>query len=102
MAKGYWVGFADISNLDQYKLYQAENAVAFRKYGARFLVRGGPCETPEEKPRSRCLVIEFPTYEAALACYRSPEYAKAIALRKGVALVDLAIVQGYDGAQPTD
>lgn len=102
MAKGYWVGFADISNIDQYKLYQAENAVAFRKYGARFLVRGGPRETPEEQPRSRTLVIEFPTYEAALACYRSPEYAKAIALRKGAALVDLAIVEGYDGAQPTD
>jgi uncharacterized protein (DUF1330 family) len=47
-------------------------------------------------------VIEFPTYEAALECYRSPEYAKAMALRQGKSVVDLAIVQGYDGPQPSD
>ena len=102
MAKGYWVGFADVSDPEGYKLYMAENAIAFRKYGARFLVRGGTRDVPEGEPRSRTLVIEFPTYETALECYRSPEYAKAIALRKGKAIVDLAIVQGYDGAQPTD
>ena len=47
-------------------------------------------------------MIEFPTYEAALECYRSPEYAKAMALRHGMSVMDLAIVQGYDGPQPID
>jgi uncharacterized protein (DUF1330 family) len=47
-------------------------------------------------------VIEFPTYDAALECYGSPEYAKAMALRRGKSIMDLAIVQGYEGPQPSD
>jgi uncharacterized protein (DUF1330 family) len=100
--KGYWVALADVSDPDGYKAYVAENAKAFRKYGARFLTRGGKSETPEGRTRSRVVVIEFPSYAAALGCYRSPEYAKAMALRHGKSIMDLAIVEGYDGAQPTD
>jgi uncharacterized protein (DUF1330 family) len=48
------------------------------------------------------VVIEFPSYAAALDCYRSPEYAKAMALREGKSLMDLAITEGYDGPQPVD
>jgi uncharacterized protein (DUF1330 family) len=102
MAKGYWVVFADVSDPEGYKEYIAENAKAFRKYGARFLTRAGKLETPEGKTRSRSVVIEFPSYAAALECYRSPEYAKALALRQGKAVMDLAIVEGYEGPQPTD
>ena len=53
MAKGYWVAFADVSDPEGYKAYIAENAKAFRKYGARFLTRGGKSESPEGQPRSR-------------------------------------------------
>lgn len=102
MAKGYWVVFADVTDAEGYKAYVAENAKAFRKYGARFLTRGGKSETPEGNPRSRVVVIEFPSYDAAVECYRSPEYAKAMALRKGKSVMDLAIAEGYDGPQPGD
>ena len=71
-------------------------------FGARFLTRGGATECPEGKFRSRVVVIEFPTYQAAQACYRSEEYARAIAARQGRALIDLAIIEGYDGPQPSD
>jgi uncharacterized protein (DUF1330 family) len=76
MAKGYWVAFADVSDPEGYKAYIAENAKAFRKYGGRFLTRGGKSETSEGQTRSRTVVIEFPDYAAAVECYRSPEYAK--------------------------
>ena len=84
-AKGYWVAFADVNDPEGYKAYIAENVKAFRK-------RGGKSEAPEGKPRSRAVVIEFPTYAAAVECYRSPEYAVAMALRRGKSLMDLAIV----------
>lgn len=100
MAKGYWVAFADVNDPEGYKAYIAENAKAFSKYGARFLVRGGEAQAPEGKPRARAVVIEFPSYEAAVECYHSPEYAKAMALRQGKSVMDLAIVRGYDGPQP--
>ena len=102
MAKGYWVAFADVNDPEGYKAYIAENAKAFRKYGGRFLTRGGQSEAPEGKPRSRAVVIEFPSYAAALECYHSSEYAAAMALRQGKSVMDLAIVEGYAGPQPTD
>ncbi len=59
MAKGYWIAHVDVTDPEGYKDYQAANAVAFRKYGARFLVRGGGAEQPEGSVRSRHVVIEF-------------------------------------------
>ena len=99
MPKGYWVVSVDVSDPEGYKLYIAENANAFRKYGARFLARGGRAEAVEGKTRSRTVLLEFPDYDTALACYRSPEYAKAIELRKGKAVADIVVTEGYDGPQ---
>jgi uncharacterized protein (DUF1330 family) len=45
-------------------------------------------------------VIEFPTYQAALDCFHSPEYQSALALRKGAAAADLIVIEGYEGPQP--
>ena len=50
----------------------------------------------EGRLRSRSVVIEFPSYEAALACYRSPDYQAAAALRKGKADLDLVIIEAFD------
>lgn len=102
MAKGYWVAQADVSDPEAYKAYVAANRAVFREYGARFLVRGGVGEAPEGQPRSRIVVLEFPSYEAAVACYRSEGYQKAVALRLTAAVADLAIIPGYEGPQPLD
>ncbi len=102
MAKGYWVALVDVTDAEGYKAYVAAVAKPLARFGARFLTRGGASERPEGHLRSRIVVIEFPTYEAARTCYASPEYAPVLALRQGKALIDLAIVEGYDGPQPTD
>jgi uncharacterized protein (DUF1330 family) len=71
----------------------------FGKFGGRFLVRGGTREVTEGKFRSRTVVLEFPSYEAAVACYRSPDYQAAKKLRDGRSEADFVIVEGYDGAK---
>ena len=101
-SKGYWVAHIDVSDPETYKDYIAANAAVFRKFGGRFLVRGGVSETMEGRVRSRTVVIEFKDYATALACYRSPEYAKAIAIRKGASIGDFQVIEGYDGPQPAD
>ena len=101
-AKGYWIALVDVVDPTGYKAYVLENAVAFQKYGARFLVRGGQSEVVEGSGRSRLVVIEFQDYATAIQCYRSPEYAKAMALRKGRSFADVIIVEGYEGPQPSD
>jgi uncharacterized protein (DUF1330 family) len=100
MAKGYWVVRVEVGDAEAYKAYIAANAEAFHKYGARFLVRAGKYETVEGESRSRNAVIEFKDYATAHACYHSPEYGKARALRQGKANADIIIIEGYDGPQP--
>jgi uncharacterized protein (DUF1330 family) len=97
MTKGYWIASVDVIDPEGYKEYIAANAAAFQKYGAKFLVRGGRFEMAEGKARSRNIVLEFKDYDTALACYRSPEYAAAKALRDGRADATLIIIEGYDG-----
>jgi hypothetical protein len=41
MAKGYGVGLVNVSDPEVYKAYVHENVVALKRFGARFLVRGG-------------------------------------------------------------
>ena len=100
MPKGYWIAHVDVHDLETYKKYIAANAVPFAKYGGRFLVRGGAFESVEGAARARSAVIEFPSYEAAVACYRSPEYQEATSHRIGAATADIMIIEGYDGPQP--
>jgi uncharacterized protein (DUF1330 family) len=99
VAKGYWIARVDVHDADAYKPYTINNNTIFKKYGARFLVRGGKSEKVEGSHRSRNVVIEFPDYETALACYRSPEYRENMAIRLPVSEGDLVIVEGYD--EPT-
>ncbi len=96
MQKGYWIGRIDVDDLDAYMEYVAANAAVFARFKAKFLVRGGRFETREGASRSRNVVIEFPSYADALACYDSQEYQAAKALRDPVSSGDLIIIEGYD------
>jgi uncharacterized protein (DUF1330 family) len=99
--KGYWIAHVDVTNPERYKDYVAANAIAFNKYGGRFLVRNGESTTPEGKLGSRRhVVIEFESYAKAKACYESPEYKAAMKLREAASTGDLVIIEGYDGPQP--
>jgi uncharacterized protein (DUF1330 family) len=96
MPKGYWIARVDVADLEKYKAYVIANAEPLNKHGARFLVRGGKFENPEGTSRSRNVVLEFPTYQAALDCWHSPEYQVALKLRQPVSTGDLIIIEGYD------
>lgn len=93
--KGYWIAHVDVSDPEGYKAYMAANQAPFGKFGALYLVRAGRGEMMEGRLRSRTVVLEFPSYEAALACYRSPEYQAAKALRQGKAEADLVVIEAF-------
>jgi uncharacterized protein (DUF1330 family) len=97
--KGYWIAHVDVMEPEGYKAYMAADMAPIGKFGGHFLVRGGACETVEGRVRARTVVLEFPSYHAAQACYRSPEYQAAARLRQGKAEFDLIIAEGYDGPQ---
>lgn len=96
MAKGYIIAHVTITDPERYPAYVAANAAAFEKYGATFKVRGGKYEPLEGETRDRHVVIEFESFEKALECYHSPEYAAALEIRQSCAESDVIVVEGYD------
>ena len=101
MAKGYWIARVD-GRSGGYKAYVAANAEPFRKFGARFLVRGGQFEAVEGTSRSRNVVIEFPSYQAALDCWNSPEYQRPFNSGRPFPPRTSSSPEGYEGPQPVD
>ena len=96
MPKGYWVAKANITNNEKLSKYGKQAEIAIEKYGGRFLVRGGRYETKEGADYSRNVVVEFDSYDKALAAYGSGEYKKALQLLEGGAERIYAIVEGYE------
>ena len=92
--KGYWMAMIDVRDPEIYKHYIQANAVAFAKYGAKFIVRAGRHENPEQPTGNRHVVIEFESYDKAAECYHSPEYQHASKFRLAASTGHFVIVEG--------
>ena len=95
MGKGYWIARVDVADDEAYAKYRELNHIAFSKFDGRFIVRGPAGKVVKGVPRKHNVVLEFPTYEAALACYESPEYQAAKKFLDQVGEVDLIIIPEY-------
>ena len=94
MPKAYWIVRVAVRNQERYPDYLAAARPAFEKFGARFIVRGGAFDTMEGSGRDRNVVVEFVDRDVAMACYRSPEYQAARAIRQKYADTDFIVVEG--------
>jgi uncharacterized protein (DUF1330 family) len=94
MKKGYWLVRADITDPEKFKAYAAKTPAAVEQFGGRFLVRAGESMLVEGSTRSRNTVIEFPSYQSAIDCWKSEEYQNAKMLRVGGAELDIVIIEG--------
>lgn len=100
MSKGYWIARVSINDQAAYDEYRKRNVIPFAQYGGKFLVRGSDHETVFGSSRQHNVVLEFPSHEAAMACFHSPEYQQASQYLKKGCEVDLIIIAGYEGPQP--
>jgi uncharacterized protein (DUF1330 family) len=94
MSKGYWIARVDVHDPEGYKDYVATAKPAFERHGAKFLARGGAYTAMEGEARGRNVVIEFESADVARACYNSPEYQAAKAIRQKYATAEMVIVEG--------
>jgi uncharacterized protein (DUF1330 family) len=80
----YWVARSRVIDPVQYKKYTDAVPAILAKHGGKVLARGGRFEILEGTDKfHRFVVIEFPTFEQGVACYKSPEYAAIAAWRQG-------------------
>jgi uncharacterized protein (DUF1330 family) len=90
----YWIAHVTVTDPEAYGRYAKLATAAIEGHGGRFLARAGRHVQLEGRDRARNVVVEFPSLEAAEACYRSPEYQAALAHARGAAERDLVVVEG--------
>lgn len=94
MAKGYLISRVVVNDPAAWAKYVEASAAAVQKFGAKPLVRGGRTQIMEGEGRARNVVMEFESYDQALAYYNSDEYQAARKHREGAGLIDMVIVEG--------
>ena len=84
--------------MDQQKSenYKPLAAAANKKFGGKYLARGGRFITKEGIEYERNVIIEFPSYEKAKAAYESDEYKKALGVLGDGMERTLVIVEGEE------
>lgn len=91
----YWVSlYVEITDEEKLAAYAQLAGPALTGAGGRFLARGMPEEVYEAGQRTRTVVVEFDSVEAARAAHDSPGYQEALAALDGGAVRDLRIVPG--------
>ena len=97
MAKGYWVScYRSIGNPDALAAYAKLAGPAIEAGGGRFLARGGRVQAYEAGVNERTVVVEFPTFEQAVATHDGEAYRAAAAKLEGAVERDLRVVEGVD------
>ncbi|KGH05127.1 DUF1330 domain-containing protein [Comamonas thiooxydans] len=94
----YWISRCVVHDPVQYKKYTDRVPAIVAAHGGRVLARGGRFRIMEgPETFHRFVVIEFPTLEAGVGCFESPDYQEAAGFRRGGAgIVENVIVEGGD------
>ena len=97
MAKGYWVScYRSVANPDALAAYAKLAGPAIEAGGGKFLARGGRVQAYEAGVAERTVVVEFPSFEQAVATHDGEAYRAAVAKLEGAVERDLRVVEGVD------
>ena len=94
MPKGYIIAHITVTDPEPYKEYVRLDTPILAALGGQFIIRGGRSEAVEGTLLERHVVIEFPSYEAALKAYHDPEYQKVADIRRANADSTIVVVEG--------
>lgn len=97
MPKGYIIGHITVRDMEAYKEYVEKDTPILTGLGGKFIVRGGQSQVMEGNVHERHVVIEFPSYEAALTAYNDPDYQEVMKIRQRTADSTILVVEGHDG-----
>ena len=93
MPTALWIAHVHVTDPESYGKYAAAAGPAIAAHGGVFLARGGKYVQLEGLDRARNVVARFPSLQAAVDCYNSPEYQAALSHAKGASTRDLMVVE---------
>lgn len=88
-----WIAHVTVTDAQAYGKYAELAGPAIAKHGGTFVARGGRYVQLEGRDRPRNVVARFPSLEAAVECYNSPEYQAALDHARGASERDLMVVE---------
>jgi uncharacterized protein (DUF1330 family) len=74
----YWITRCNVTDPNVYDKYLDLAGPAIKKFGGKFLVRGGKQFELEGQGFERTVLVEFSSLDRARECYESNEYAEAL------------------------
>jgi len=91
----YLIANVVIKDNDKFKDYMKATPPIIKKFGGRFLVRGGDFQICEGNWNpERLVVVEFESMQKAKQFYNSPQYKAIIHLRQSSAYTEWVFVDG--------
>lgn len=97
----YFIVRAVVHDPVAYQEYAFRSPAVLAKFGGRHIARGGRVMTFEGPSESRRIVIaEFPDFNTAETCYRSPDYQSIIRHRIDCATFKFILVDGVPAVAP--
>lgn len=97
MSKAYLIAFySEIKDPDALAAYAKLAGPAVEVDGGRMLARGGRVKSLEGGIEERTVVIEFDSFEAAVAHYDTPDYQEALKALGDGAVRDMRVVEGVE------
>lgn len=94
MPKGYIIAHITVTDPEAYPEYVRRDTPILKGLGGQFVVRGGQSQVVEGAAHDRHVVIEFPSYEAALTAYNDPDYQEVAEIRRRSADSVIIVVEG--------
>ncbi len=91
-----WIAHVTVTDADAYGKYAKLAGPAVEKHGGTFIARGGRFVQLEGKERPRNVVAKFPSVDAAVGCYNSPEYQEALNFARDASERELMVVEITD------
>ncbi|MFE0173208.1 DUF1330 domain-containing protein [Streptomyces sp. NPDC059002] len=97
MPKGYWVSaYRTISDPEKLAAYNELARLAVEPGGGRTFVLGGRVVARDAGIAERTVLVEFDSFEQAVATYESAAYQEALAALSDGVERDFRIVEGID------
>lgn len=95
----YLITNVEIRDAEKFKDYVKATPAVIKRFGGKFLVRGGDFEICEGSwnPK-RLVVVEFESMQKAKQFYNSPQYNTIKGLRQSSAYTEWVFVDGLDPA----
>lgn len=91
----YVVSMMSIQDPTTYKKYTDRTPPIVKRYGGKFLARGGDITTLEgEQYQDRMVILEFPSKQSVQDWMADPEYQQAVKFRHASSTARIFLIEG--------